>query len=116
VLGVRFVQVVRETGGNVGDAIRRFTDVRVYAYVETDTSLALSLYAGARTWEDGVGEEYFVGARSRSEDRGVQGSRAPRTRRERSTNTALAVRLEYSEVHSNATRGCGPGGDTVVAA
>lgn len=116
VLGVRIVQVARDTGGNVGDANRRFTDVRAYAHVETDTSLTLSLHARARAWEDGVGEGHFVGARSRSEDRGVQRSRASRTGRERPTNTALAAQLEYSEAHSNATRGCGPGGDTVVAA
>jgi len=66
-------------------ATRRFTDVRVYAYVETDTSLTSSLHARARAWEDGVGGGFFVGARSRSEDRGVQGSRAPRTGRERPT-------------------------------
>jgi hypothetical protein len=79
VLGVRIVQMARDTGGNVGDAIRRFADVRAYAHVETDTSLTLSLYARARAWEDGVGEGHFVGARSRSEDRGVQRSRASRT-------------------------------------
>jgi hypothetical protein len=110
------LQVVRRVDGNVGDATRRFTSVRVYAHVETDTSLTLSLHARARAWEDGVGEGFFVGARSRSEDRGVQGSRAPRARRERPTNTALAAWLEYSEAHSNATRGRCPGGDIEAAA
>jgi hypothetical protein len=42
------------------------------------------------------------------EPQGQDGSAQP--------NTALAARLEYSEAHSNATRGCGPGGDTVVVA
>jgi hypothetical protein len=72
------VQIIRRTGGNAGEAIRRFADVRAYARVETDTSLTLSLYARARAWEEGVGEVHFVGARSSSEDRGVQRSRASR--------------------------------------
>jgi hypothetical protein len=73
------VQIIRRTGGNAGNAIRGFATVRAYAYVETDTSLTLSLYARARAWEDGVGEGHFVGARSRSEDREVRRSRASRT-------------------------------------
>jgi hypothetical protein len=73
------VQIIRRTGGNVGNVIRGFAAVRAYAHVETDTSLTLSLYARARAWKEGVGEGHFVGARSSSEDRGVQRSRASRT-------------------------------------
>jgi hypothetical protein len=110
------VQIIRRTGGNIGNANRRFPDVRAYAHVETDTSLTSPLNARARAWEEGVGEGDFVGARSHRKNREVQRSRASRTRRERPTNTALATRLEYSEAHSNTMRGCSQGGDTAGAA
>lgn len=74
------LQIIRHPGGNTGgirSPARETALVRTYAHhAETDTSLTSSLYARTRSWEEGVGEGHFVGARSRSEDREVHRFRA----------------------------------------